>query len=163
TYEDPLDRLWRDARGGAVAPAPNELRDPERRRELADRLTNDAAGPPVGYALPLQHDDVHGCWRSGTWVFRRGRLYLLAGTLPMGCGSRSPRRRASTSTLRCSRPHTTRRPMWVFVRNGCSRTARASPSGPALPSSWVERHRKRARSSPDRRSCARSWRTGSDT
>src|SRR5258705_182776 len=79
------------------------------------------------------------------------------------CGSRSPRRRASTSTLRCSRPHTTRRPTWAFVRNGCSRTARASPSGPALPSSWVERHRKRARSSPDRRSCARSRRTGSDT
>jgi len=83
-YEDPLYRLWRDARGGAVAPAPDELRDPERRRELADRLTNDAAGPPVGYALPLQHDDVHERWRSGAWAFRRGRLYLLAGTLRMG-------------------------------------------------------------------------------
>ena len=83
-YEDPLYRLWRDARGGAVASAPDELRDPERRRELADRLTNDAAGPPVGYALPLQHDDVHGRWQSGAWAFRRGRLYLLAGTLGMG-------------------------------------------------------------------------------
>jgi len=83
-YEDSLHRLSRSGSGsGAVAPPPlDDLRDPERRRELADRLAE--AGTPAGYVLPLEHDDAEDRWRSGVWRFRRSRLHLLPGALPMG-------------------------------------------------------------------------------
>jgi len=83
-HEDALHRLWRDERDAVAAAAREELRDPERRRRLADRLTNGAAGPPVGYVLALGRDDAGERWRSGVWAFRRSRLHLVDGTLPIG-------------------------------------------------------------------------------
>jgi uncharacterized protein (DUF2126 family)/transglutaminase-like putative cysteine protease len=80
-YDDPLSRL---GRSGLPMPAADELRDPDRRRALVDRLSAEHAGPPVGWALPVAWDVVRDGWRSAPWTFRRSRLYLLPGTLPMG-------------------------------------------------------------------------------
>jgi len=78
-YEDPLCPLRADTEG-----APEDLRDPDRRRALVDRLSEERAGVPVGWVLPLAWDHANDGWRSGAWTFRRRRLYLLAGTLPIG-------------------------------------------------------------------------------
>lgn len=80
-YEDALHALW-NARV-APAPAAGELEDPERRRALADRLSQ-AHDAPVGYVLPLRRDHVAGGWSSGGWTFRRDRLYVIAGESCLG-------------------------------------------------------------------------------
>jgi uncharacterized protein (DUF2126 family)/transglutaminase-like putative cysteine protease len=82
-YEDPLAGLRADAAGFA-APSADDLRDPERRRALANRLSEERAGAPVGWVLPLAWDYGAEAWRSGPWRFRRGRLHLLPGTFAMG-------------------------------------------------------------------------------
>jgi uncharacterized protein (DUF2126 family) len=81
-HAEPLDRAWREA--GAARPSPDDLRDPERRRRLADALSEAAAGPPVGWVLPLAWDAAHERWRTGAWRFRRRRLYVVEGAFPLG-------------------------------------------------------------------------------
>ena len=80
-YDDPLART---APGGVAPPSSEDLHDPERRRRLADGLSARLCRPPVGVVLPLGRDADDAGWRSGAWRFRRDRLYLLDGTLPMG-------------------------------------------------------------------------------
>jgi uncharacterized protein (DUF2126 family)/transglutaminase-like putative cysteine protease len=82
-YEDPLAGARAD-RDGFDAPLAGELGDPERRRALADRLSAERAGAPVGWVLPLAWDYGAEAWRSGAWRFRRGRLHLLPGSFAMG-------------------------------------------------------------------------------
>jgi uncharacterized protein (DUF2126 family) len=89
---DPLQRAWRDSMAAAAQPtaagfarpSAEDLRDPERRRTLADTLSASAAGAPVGWVLPLEWDASNDAWRTGTWALRRSRLYVLDGTLPLG-------------------------------------------------------------------------------
>ena len=83
-YEDPLHRLWREAQDTIAAPSADDLRDPAHRRRLADELSLAAPTIPAGHVLPLAWDWASDGWRSGAWTFRRGRLYLLPGTSPMG-------------------------------------------------------------------------------
>jgi uncharacterized protein (DUF2126 family) len=83
-YEDPLGCLGRDDRAAFAMPPAAELADPERRRALAERLSEHFAPRPAGVVIPLAWDPVARRWRSGTWRFRRRRLYLLEGTLPIG-------------------------------------------------------------------------------
>lgn len=78
-YDDPLPRLGR----AGVAPPP-DLDDPERRRLAVDRLSAEHAGAPVGWVLPIAWDVTRDGWRSAPWRFRRTRIYLSPGTLPMG-------------------------------------------------------------------------------
>ena len=75
---------------GAPAPprpptsrAPEDLRDPVRRRALAERLSS-AHRAPTGYVLPLSWDHTRACWVSGAWRFRRSELYLAPGSASMG-------------------------------------------------------------------------------
>lgn len=80
-FEDPLHE---ESRARAFPnPAAGDLRDPARRRELAERLS-EATGVATGFVLPLRWD--HGAERfvSGTWVFRRSRLYLIPGESSLG-------------------------------------------------------------------------------
>jgi uncharacterized protein (DUF2126 family) len=80
-YEDALHELFRVH--VAREPDPAELRDPTRRRALADRLSQVRA-EPAGYVLPIRPADLSNGWSSGSWVFRRERLYLLPGDSPLG-------------------------------------------------------------------------------
>lgn len=81
-FEDP----WRFLQDEAslpvdVDPLRAELKDSEERRRLA-RVLDRGLGTEVGYVLPLARLD--GAWRSETWRFRRGRLYLIPGDSPVG-------------------------------------------------------------------------------
>ena len=77
-HEDPLHELWR-ARGSGPLPDAqdlrNDLRDPVRRRALAERLSS-AHRTPTGYVLPISWDHARACWVSGAWRFRRGEKVL---------------------------------------------------------------------------------------
>ena len=77
-YEDPLCGMR------AEAVPPDDVRDPDRRRALAERSSEERLGPLVGWVVPLAWDDATERWRSSPWTFRRRRLYLMPGTLPMG-------------------------------------------------------------------------------
>ncbi len=83
-YEDPLYHLWREA-----AQPPNvdwlsdDLEHPERRSELAVALSR-GLERPVGYALPIAWNWRAEGWHTAPWKFRRGTMYLIPGTSPMG-------------------------------------------------------------------------------
>jgi uncharacterized protein (DUF2126 family) len=81
-FADPLHRAWRDP-GTPRLPA-EDLRDPERRRMLADALSTSASAMPAGWVLPLERDPANDAWRTGTWALRRSRLFVLDGSLPLG-------------------------------------------------------------------------------
>ncbi len=83
-YEDALYYLLKEAEIPAnLDPALVNLKDPQERRSLADKLSR-GLDEAVGYVLPLAWDWASPGWRSGPWEFRRGRLYLLPGDSPMG-------------------------------------------------------------------------------
>jgi uncharacterized protein (DUF2126 family)/transglutaminase-like putative cysteine protease len=82
-HEDGLHELRTRGVTFPHAPSPEDLRDPERRRALARRLSGTSA-PPRGYVLPLRWDPTRDRWASGTWTFRRGTLYLMPGDSPLG-------------------------------------------------------------------------------
>ena len=85
-HEDPLHELWRARAPGPAAAqlaAPEDLRDPVRRRTLAERLSS-AHRTATGYVLPLSWDHTRACWVSGAWRFRRSELYLSPGSASMG-------------------------------------------------------------------------------
>jgi uncharacterized protein (DUF2126 family) len=68
-----------------IAAEDNALADPEARDRLA-RVFEQGLGRPVGYVLPLLLIRAHGAPRVATerWVFKRERLILLPGDLPIG-------------------------------------------------------------------------------
>jgi len=83
-FEDALHYLLKEAEIPLnLDPAHADLKDPQERRSLADKLSRglDAA---VGYVLPIARDGVEKRWNSSDWNFRRGRLYLIPGDSPMG-------------------------------------------------------------------------------
>ena len=82
-YEDGLAARCQ-ARAGALELEPAELRDPARRRALANRLSAADASEPTGYVIPIRHDDTTNCWVTKPWAFRRDRLYLVPGSSPLG-------------------------------------------------------------------------------
>ena len=63
-YEDP----WAQLQADAALPA--DVETPAR------------AGEVVGWVLPIARTD--GAWRTQTWSFRRGALYLVPGDSPIG-------------------------------------------------------------------------------
>ncbi len=64
-------------------PPSDELKDPLRRKDLANRLST-SHDQPAGYVLPLRWDSDQAGWASGTWQFRRDAIYLLPGDFPLG-------------------------------------------------------------------------------
>ena len=90
-YEDPLHRLWSEARlpagppPGTAAAEPTDIagRDAEARRRLVAELDSDR-GDPVGWVLPLHRRAGDEQWRATPWRLRRGRLFLTPGDSPVG-------------------------------------------------------------------------------
>ncbi|HEX4364607.1 MAG TPA: transglutaminase family protein [Solirubrobacteraceae bacterium] len=90
-YEDPVGRLWAEARlPGGDPPQLGEI-DP-RDAPLADAIVraaitstlDDERGEPRGWAIPLRREPGDGAWQTGRWALRRGHLFLIAGDSPMG-------------------------------------------------------------------------------
>ncbi|WP_372717663.1 transglutaminase family protein, partial [Novipirellula sp.] len=82
-YEDRLHQLWTDPSQLPLVLETDELTDPLRRQRLAQRLSTPQS-TPTGYVLPLRWNPIRNRWSSGTWEFRRSKLYLLPGDFSMG-------------------------------------------------------------------------------
>jgi uncharacterized protein (DUF2126 family)/transglutaminase-like putative cysteine protease len=90
-YEDPLYRLWYEARlpqgdppNADVDPLDPSLRSEDGRTALLRRL-DAATGEPVGWVLPLHRTpEDGGGWSSARWQLRRGALILVPGDSPIG-------------------------------------------------------------------------------
>lgn len=83
-YEDHLYYLWQETQIPIDLDADHAAPDdPATRRSLAAKLSR-GLDTPVGYALPIGWDWTNSRWFSGTWQFRRQRLYLVPGDSPMG-------------------------------------------------------------------------------
>jgi uncharacterized protein (DUF2126 family)/transglutaminase-like putative cysteine protease len=82
-HEDQLYELWQNRAHIQFEPPAEALRNPVQRRALAVKLSQTRL-EPAGYVLPLRWDGVAERWTSGTWIFRRGALYLVPGDSPLG-------------------------------------------------------------------------------
>ena len=84
-YEDPLAELYDEARLPVGDPPSFEgdLSSPESRAAAVARLSVvDTA--PRGWVLPLFPSDTEGRWATTRWRTRRGNVFLLPGTSPIG-------------------------------------------------------------------------------
>jgi uncharacterized protein (DUF2126 family)/transglutaminase-like putative cysteine protease len=81
--EDWAYYLWREARTPINKKPASGSSSDQFRDDLALALGR-GLGQPVGYALPLQWDWGSHSWRSGTWEFPRGEMFLIPGSSPMG-------------------------------------------------------------------------------
>ena len=81
-YEDPLVALLNEALLPIdVDPLKANLKDPLERRALAKQLSH-GLDIPSGYVLPLGWGSTR--WITSGWEFRRGHLFLAAGTSAVG-------------------------------------------------------------------------------
>jgi uncharacterized protein (DUF2126 family)/transglutaminase-like putative cysteine protease len=81
-YEDVWFYLWKERRLPTnVAPLDARLQDPLERERLY-KVFHQGLGSPVGYCLPLQHNNLF--WETGPWFLRDEHLYLIPGDSPMG-------------------------------------------------------------------------------
>ncbi len=82
--EDTLYYLWKDAGQPVnVDLLGTDLKHPDERARLVELLAGDL-GKPAGFALPLRWDEAANRWRSCSWNFRRGHMFLTPGDSPMG-------------------------------------------------------------------------------
>ncbi|MCA9630871.1 MAG: transglutaminase family protein, partial [Myxococcales bacterium] len=81
-YEDPWHFIQQEENLPLdVDPLEADLDDPEERRRLA-RVLGHGLKREIGFAAPLAR--YEGAWRTGSWTFRRGHLFLIPGDSPMG-------------------------------------------------------------------------------
>jgi uncharacterized protein (DUF2126 family)/transglutaminase-like putative cysteine protease len=81
-YEDPLVALLQESQLPIdVDPLKVDLKDPLERRALAKQLSR-GLDVPSGYVLPLGWGTTR--WITSGWEFRRGHLFLAAGTSAIG-------------------------------------------------------------------------------
>ena len=81
-YEDPLVALLNESQLPIdVDPLKANLKDPLERRALAKQLSR-GLDVPSGYVLPLGWGTTR--WITSGWEFRRGHLFLAAGTSAVG-------------------------------------------------------------------------------
>ncbi len=81
-YNDPLAALLQESQLPIdVDPLKVNLKDSWERKALAESLSN-GLSTPCGFVLPLNHGPKH--WATCTWKFRRGHLFLIPGTSPVG-------------------------------------------------------------------------------
>lgn len=81
-YNDPLVALLQEAQLPIdIDPLKVNLKDSWERKALAESLSK-GLNTPCGFVLPLNADAKH--WVTCTWKFRRGHLFLLSGTSPVG-------------------------------------------------------------------------------
>ncbi len=82
-YEDPLYELSQQHAASQARVDAADLRDPGRRASLAERMS-ERAHTAAGYVLPIRWALEASRPQSGTWVFRRSRIYLTPGDSPLG-------------------------------------------------------------------------------
>jgi uncharacterized protein (DUF2126 family) len=90
-YEDPVGRLWTEARlpGGepphASGPNPGDtgLAVADARAAIIADLDAER-GTARGWALPLHRKADEAGWSTGRWHLRRGHLFLIPGDSPIG-------------------------------------------------------------------------------
>jgi len=96
-FEDTWYYLWRERQLPLnVDPFDSKLDDEHERARLR-RVFEQGLQTPAGFVLPLQAEDaqpgaalatrdapLHSRWRSGPWLLRDQRLYLIPGDSPMG-------------------------------------------------------------------------------
>jgi len=90
-YEDPVGRLWTEARLPAGDPPTGLASDPPD-AALANAAARAAivaaldaeSGEPRGFAIPLHRAAGDDEWSTGRWTIRRGALFLIAGDSPIG-------------------------------------------------------------------------------
>jgi uncharacterized protein (DUF2126 family)/transglutaminase-like putative cysteine protease len=88
-YEDPVARLWAEARLPSGDPPPLDDPDPTARPDRDARAAivhalDEDAGEPVGWAIPLHRSPGDEAWSTGRWHLRRGHLFLIPGDSPIG-------------------------------------------------------------------------------
>ncbi len=86
-FEDPLHRLWTEARLPAGAPPAVDVAPDA--RAAASRAGLIAAldaerGAPAGYVIPLHRGPGDDEWHTARWRLRRGHLFLVPGDSPIG-------------------------------------------------------------------------------
>lgn len=87
-WEDGLHEMWEQAslpegEEPSTEADPADLATSAARQAAAARLSAGAPAP-AGWVLPLFASDQTGGWATTTWRTRRGALYLLPGTSPIG-------------------------------------------------------------------------------
>ncbi len=81
--EDWLYYLWRESQQPAGVDNIAIPWAPQYRDDLSLALAR-GLDRTIGYALPLRWDWGINDWRSGTWLFPRGEMFLMPGGSPMG-------------------------------------------------------------------------------
>ncbi|MGD0491786.1 MAG: transglutaminase family protein, partial [Steroidobacteraceae bacterium] len=83
-FEDALYYLWRERKLPAnVELSTATLTDPQERERLG-RILERTIDQATGYVLPLAKPAEGAPWRSGPWLKRSERCYLVPGDSPMG-------------------------------------------------------------------------------
>jgi len=90
-YEDPVARLWGEARLPGGEPPSHPGPDPgdpalaaaDARAEIISEL-DAGRGIPRGWAMPLHRAPGDPAWSTGRWRLRRGHLFLVPGDSPIG-------------------------------------------------------------------------------
>ena len=83
-FEDALYYLWRERKLPAnVDLSTATLTDPNERERLG-RILDRTLDQAVGFVLPLAKAAEGAPWRSGPWLLRSERCYLVPGDSPMG-------------------------------------------------------------------------------
>ncbi|MEO8483936.1 MAG: transglutaminase family protein [Acidobacteriota bacterium] len=84
-YEDVWYYLWRERKLPTNVDPFDARLDDELERDRLRRVFTQGLDTVVGYALPLAPTpDSETPWRTGPWLLRNERLYLLPGDSPMG-------------------------------------------------------------------------------
>ena len=87
-YEDVFYYLWRESKLPVnVDPFKSNL-DDEMERTRLKRVFTQKLDSVIGYVLPIEADQGQNYfdtqWKTGPWLYRDDRLYLLPGDSPMG-------------------------------------------------------------------------------
>jgi uncharacterized protein (DUF2126 family) len=87
-YEDVFYYLWRESKLPVnVDPFKSNL-DDEMERTRLKRVFTQKLDSVIGYVLPIEADKGQSyfdtTWKTGAWLYREDRLYLLPGDSPMG-------------------------------------------------------------------------------
>jgi uncharacterized protein (DUF2126 family)/transglutaminase-like putative cysteine protease len=92
-FEDPFGRFWDEVRRPEGAPPEADLLPSEPTGHDAaaatvaavdDTVVRPDAPPPAGWVIPVFEDPSGDGWGTTRWRLRRGYLFLIAGTSPLG-------------------------------------------------------------------------------